>query len=479
MSVAPPPTGTSTAPPEGARDTSEYRVTSLSPSMEITNDYAVPYSIWALASDKENYSSTVNFRSTRAMRLCGWITENYGDEPANGRKGVVSGTSGGIATPITSSPIVRINGSPAIRDGDLFEMDKASPEGPGNTIGEGRLEDDTTPCPAPAAPRSWWQRTKDKAAAAAIWVAEVDDAHGHVLTRTGGLLQAVGGGVEALVGGAGGIATAPTGVGAVVGVAAVVNGADNFQAGLRTLWYGKATTTFTQEAVGKGIKAAGGSDTAVAYGEAIAGFVGPAGVASVPGMVQRTASRIARTATEISAANKAAAAARAAEEVAAAAKLAKTTEEAAIAAKSGSGGVRVTGEKAKIIAPDSAGETVTLYRGDAPGTTVIKSQAAQQHGYAGSQTIIDSGNLDDLLQSHALDSSNPPSPFISLTTDPAVAEYFAGPDGVVNEFQIPVGRAIPNPYNNFVVPAGPGGALVPESEFLVPNYIRPSEFVPP
>jgi hypothetical protein len=122
---------------------------------------------------------------------------------------------------------------------------------------------------------------------------------------------------------------------------------------------------------------------------------------------------------------------------------------------------------------------LTLYRGDAPGTTIIKSQAAHQYGYAGSQSIIDRGNLDELLQSHALDSSNPPSPFISLTTDPAVAEYFAGPSGVVNEFQIPVTRAIQNPYNNFHVPAGPDGALVPESEFLVPNYIRPSEFVSP
>jgi hypothetical protein len=28
-----------------------------------------------------------------------------------------------------------------------------------------------------------------------------------------------------------------------------------------------------------------------------------------------------------------------------------------------------------------------------------------------------------------------------------------------------------------LVPAGPGGSLVPESEFLVPNYIRPGEIV--
>lgn len=133
------------------------------------------------------------------------------------------------------------------------------------------------------------------------------------------------------------------------------------------------------------------------------------------------------------------------------------------------------GAAAEKAAPD----TLTLYRGDAPGTTIIKSHAAREYGYAGSQSIIDKGNLDELLQSHALDSSSPPSPFISLTTDPAVAKYFAGPDGAVNEFRISVTRAIRNPYNNLYVPAGPNGALVPESEFLVPNYIRPSEFVSP
>ncbi len=130
------------------------------------------------------------------------------------------------------------------------------------------------------------------------------------------------------------------------------------------------------------------------------------------------------------------------------------------------------------VAPNSAADDfITVFRGDRPGTTVIKSNAARQQGYAGSQRLIDEGNLDDLFRAHAADSASPASPFISTTTDRRVAEFFAGPNGVVNEFRIPRSRATPNPFNDFQVPAGPGGSLIPEAEFLVPNYIRPSEFL--
>ena len=128
-------------------------------------------------------------------------------------------------------------------------------------------------------------------------------------------------------------------------------------------------------------------------------------------------------------------------------------------------------------AADNSDQFVTLFRGDRPGTTVIKSPAAQVGGYAESQSLIDEGNLDDLFSAHAADSWSPPSPFISLTSDRQVAEYFAGPNGVVNEFSVPLSRATSNPFNNFVVPAGPGGSLIPEAEYLVPNYLRPSEFI--
>ena len=130
-----------------------------------------------------------------------------------------------------------------------------------------------------------------------------------------------------------------------------------------------------------------------------------------------------------------------------------------------------------VAAESSAPEAITVVRGGRAGTTVIKSAAAREGGYASSQRIIDSNNLDDLFRSHALDSASPPSPFISVTTDPAVARHFAGPTGVVNELRIPASRASKNQFNNYVVPAGQGGQLIPGAELLVPNYIRPSEFV--
>ena len=83
------------------------------------------------------------------------------------------------------------------------------------------------------------------------------------------------------------------------------------------------------------------------------------------------------------------------------------------------------------------------------------------------------------MMAHAIDSSKPPSPFISTTTDRRVAEFFAGKDGVVNEFEIPSNRIIQNPYNHMHVPAGKGDDLISESEWLVPNYIKRSEFVKP
>lgn len=158
----PPPTGTSSAPPEGAHKIAEYRIVSLAPSVELTNNYPVPYGITALGNNDKNYSPNVRFRGTFAMRLNSSVENNTGDEPANGKKGIVSGARGGVADPITSSPIVKINGSPAIRDGDLFGMDKPAPGGPANTIGEGKLKRDTAAREAPKDERAWYKKGWDQ-----------------------------------------------------------------------------------------------------------------------------------------------------------------------------------------------------------------------------------------------------------------------------------------------------------------------------
>ena len=130
-----------------------------------------------------------------------------------------------------------------------------------------------------------------------------------------------------------------------------------------------------------------------------------------------------------------------------------------------------------LLAAKNVDEFLTLYRGEQAGTSVMKSYAAREGGYAYSQNIIRNSSLDDLMRSHAFDSANPASPFISTTADPGVARFFAGPNGVVHELQVPANRAIQNLFNDMMVPAGPGGRLVPESEFLIPNYIRPSEII--
>jgi RHS repeat-associated protein len=112
----------------------------------------------------------------------------------------------------------------------------------------------------------------------------------------------------------------------------------------------------------------------------------------------------------------------------------------------------------------------TFYRGYKNNTLVLKSNAAQEHGYAYSQSLIDAGNIDELMALHAKNSSDPASPFVSVTTDPRVAEHFAGDGGYIYELDIPADRVTRNPYNDYVIPGG-----IPENEWLVPNYIRPSE----
>lgn len=124
-----------------------------------------------------------------------------------------------------------------------------------------------------------------------------------------------------------------------------------------------------------------------------------------------------------------------------------------------------------------ADDFVTLYRGDQAGVKIIKSNAAKEFGYSKASDLIENGDLSELMRSHASSSSIPPSPFISATTDPNVARFFAGPNGIVHELRVPVNRAIKNIYNNMLVPAGPKGNLIPEAEYLIPNYIRPSEII--
>ncbi|SEO30933.1 hypothetical protein SAMN05443254_1391, partial [Bradyrhizobium sp. OK095] len=107
----------------------------------------------------------------------------------------------------------------------------------------------------------------------------------------------------------------------------------------------------------------------------------------------------------------------------------------------------------------------TFYRGDQAGLTEFRSHAAQVGGQAHSEAVLAKGNKNDLMKMHAIDSENPPSPYISVTPHPAVARDFTlGSDGSVYQLQLAPGRAIPNPFS-----------LYGESEHLVPHYISPDE----
>jgi RHS repeat-associated protein len=118
-----------------------------------------------------------------------------------------------------------------------------------------------------------------------------------VAPRGLGLLKAVGGGVEAVVGGtmvAGGAATSEVGIGipiAIGGGVIAVHGADTFVAGLRQMWSGKDTDTFTSQ----GLQAAGvsrGKANLIDAGAGVLFTLGGSAVTKVPTVAAAT-----RTAT--------------------------------------------------------------------------------------------------------------------------------------------------------------------------------------
>jgi RHS repeat-associated protein len=108
-------------------------------------------------------------------------------------------------------------------------------------------------------------------------------------------------------------------------------------------------------------------------------------------------------------------------------------------------------------------EPLTFFRGDKAGLTEFESPAAHVGGQAYSRAILENGNLIQLMERHAISSTSPPSPFISVTRDINAARDFAGTDGVVYELQLAPDRALFNPFNMY------------ESEYLVSNHISPAE----
>ncbi|RTM11571.1 MAG: hypothetical protein EKK33_21340 [Bradyrhizobiaceae bacterium] len=128
-------------------------------------------------------------------------------------------------------------------------------------------------------------------------------------------------------------------------------------------------------------------------------------------------------------------------------------------------GARAAEQASAGLGPAAEYAPRTFYRGDQAGLTEFQSHAAKVGGQAYSEAVLAKGNKNDLMAKHTFDSSDPPSPYISVTPDPGVARRFAlRSNGTVYQLQLAPGRAIPNPFN-----------LLEESEYLVPHYISPDE----
>lgn len=124
-------------------------------------------------------------------------------------------------------------------------------------------------------------------------------------------------------------------------------------------------------------------------------------------------------------------------------------------------GARAAEEASAALGPAAEYAPRTFYRGDQAGLTEFQSHAAKVGGQAYSEAVLAKGNKNDLMTNHSLDSANPPSPYISVTSDPNVARSHGD---TTYRLQLAPGRATPNPYS-----------LYSESEYLVPHYISPDE----
>jgi RHS repeat-associated protein len=118
-----------------------------------------------------------------------------------------------------------------------------------------------------------------------------------VAPRALGGLKAIGGGVEAVVGGTmvvGGVASSEVGIGvpiAIGGGVIAVHGADTFVAGLRQLWSGKDTDTFSSQ----GLQALGvsrGKANLIDAGAGVVFTLGGSAVMKAPSVVAATGSAV-------------------------------------------------------------------------------------------------------------------------------------------------------------------------------------------
>lgn len=111
-------------------------------------------------------------------------------------------------------------------------------------------------------------------------------------------------------------------------------------------------------------------------------------------------------------------------------------------------------------------EPEVFYRGDKPGFVEFKSYAFRTYGEDYCRELLEEQTPWDLMESHAVGSQFPPSPYVSVTPRIEKACSFAGMIGQVYELRLRPGRVIKN-----------DGNLKPETEYLVPCAVMADEIV--
>ncbi|MCX8254977.1 MAG: DUF4150 domain-containing protein [Beijerinckiaceae bacterium] len=335
-----------------------------------------PFQTYAFTNDKaEHYSPDVRYEGDRAMRFNSDVSKTYGGQAGTGR-GVKSDTYMDRTFPRTHATNVLINGSPAIRHGDLFDHNGSSPA-TANTIAKAQHPGPTDPKPAPKP--SFW-------------------------TRAWGALRVVGGAIEgvgAVAGEAGGGALDATGVGAVAGVplnvgSAVVgaNAIDNVWTGAKEVWYGTPQESLAQQGAGAVASGLGASQSTVDATKEVVG-AGQGLIGGGPGGVADEASTVGREARALDHAAEEGSVAR------------RTEHEVEEATESGEGGVRVAKKRFKnpckhLAKGDPKGPGP--YRGGSKdGTTGLGSNLESNHVPAWNGGASDTGLSYGASPSGAMD----------------------------------------------------------------------------
>jgi len=128
---------------------------------------------------------------------------------------------------------------------------------------------------------------------------------------------------------------------------------------------------------------------------------------------------------------------------------------------------------ARRVVPESEGEYITLYRGDASKVDALYSSVARAQGVQASNAIIANAEMrssvSSLFYEHGLNSGS--SPYISFSASRDVAESFARgisgtQPGYVTEVRVPSSFARPNFEN----------PIAREHEYLVPTYV-PNRYI--